>query len=349
LKLSDPSSLLPGLPHGAEILIVRLRSLGDLVLETPAIAALAEWRSDLKLRVLAESWCAPVLEGNPDIAGVIVPDQFLKTARALRQKNFAIAFNQHGGPRSALLTASSGAPARVCWSDHQFSTLYNIHVPEAKDFFGMPVVHTVEHRISQFYWCGLPREPIPHAKIFPQPDAVAFVAGFLEARGIASQEPYAILEPGARIESMRWPTEKFGKIARWLGDSRGIQCVVNLKPGNDHFTREQRSELEKHAVIADCFDVRQLIALCANARIFVGNDSGPAHLAAAAGRPCVVIFGSTNPAQWSPWQTPHRIVHTGAEFHSPRGDKSILIRQTKPIAAISEDQVREACEELLSG
>ena len=327
---------------------MRLRSLGDLVLETPALSALMAWRPDLKLFVLAEPWCAPILEGNHDVADVIISRGFAETARALRQKKFKIVFNQHGGPRSALLTATSGAPVRVCWADHQFSALYNVHVPEAKDFFGTPEVHTVEHRISQFYWCGLPRGPIPPAKVFAQPDASEFVTSYLETRGIAPSEPYAVLQPGARMASMRWPVEKFAEIARWLLDSHGISSVVNVAKADQKNVPDMRRELGRCAVIADDFDVRQLIALCSSARIFVGNDSGPAHVAAAAGRPCVVIFSSTNPAQWKPWQANHRIVHTGANFHSPRGDKSILVSQRKSIAAIGEDQVREACEDLLS-
>jgi ADP-heptose:LPS heptosyltransferase len=101
-------------------------------------------------------------------------------------------------------------------------------------------------------------------------------------------------------------------------------------------------------VIADSFDARELIALIAGARLFVGNDSGPAHVAAAAGCPCVVIFGATNPVEWRPWQSEHRIVHTNAVFEYYRGDKSAAVSEGRTIASISVDEVRAACEELLS-
>jgi hypothetical protein len=70
-KLSDPGSVLPRLPNGARILIIRLRSLGDIVLETPALAALHSWRPDLRLSLLVEPAFAAVLEGNPAVDEVV--------------------------------------------------------------------------------------------------------------------------------------------------------------------------------------------------------------------------------------------------------------------------------------
>ena len=105
--------MLPNLPRGAEVLIVRLRSLGDIVLETPVIAALHDWRSDLRIFVLTEERFAAVLEGNPAITGMVFSRGFIETAAALRKRRIPIVFNQHGGPRSALLTAASGAPGRL--------------------------------------------------------------------------------------------------------------------------------------------------------------------------------------------------------------------------------------------
>src|ERR1700752_5125462 len=110
---NDYSSLLPDLPHGAKILIARLRSLGDIVLETPVIAALNAWRPDLRIYVLVEERFAGVLEGNPAITEVLIARDFGETARTIRKHRFHIVYNQHGGPRSALLTAASGSSVRV--------------------------------------------------------------------------------------------------------------------------------------------------------------------------------------------------------------------------------------------
>ncbi|MGH9705836.1 MAG: glycosyltransferase family 9 protein [Candidatus Acidiferrales bacterium] len=347
MKPSDAASLLPSLPQGADILILRLRSLGDMVLETPAIAALHAWRPDLRISVLAEPWCAAVVEGNPGVMEILISREFMKTVREIRERRFSIVFNQHGGPRSVFLSAASGAKVRVGWKGFQYSFLYNARVPDVREFYGTNAVHTVKHRMSQFYWCGLPLQPIPRTQVFPQPDAIESVSRMLSEQGIAPGEPYSVLQPGARLETMRWPAGKFAEIARWLLESHGIASVVNLGPRDNDIAALVRGELRDCAAILETLDARQLIALLAGARIFVGNDSGPAHIAAAAERACVVIFGGTSPVQWGPWQAESRVVSTGAIFESRRGDKSVAVREPRPIAAIGVDEVRDACEELL--
>jgi heptosyltransferase-3 len=345
---NDHSTLLPALPQGAEILIIRLRSLGDLVLETPAIGALHSWRPDLRINVLVEPRFAPVLEGNPAITDLIFSRGLGETALDLLRRKFPVVFNQHGGPRSAMLTGASGCPLRVGWAGYQYSFLYNVVVPDAREFYGAPAVHTVEHRISQFYFTGLPRGPIPRAQVFAQPDAITRVAGKLAEKGIAANAPYAVLQPGARLPEMRWPVAKFGEIARWLREKHGIASVVNLGARDDEIATEVRNEMGNCAVMLDSqLDIRDLIALVAASRIFVGNDSGPAHLAAALQRPSVVIFGVTDPIQWRPWQADHRIVQTGATFDHPRGDKVVVAKNPLPISSIAVDEVRQSCEELL--
>jgi ADP-heptose:LPS heptosyltransferase len=345
LKTSDAASLLPSLPQGAEILIVRPRSLGDIVLETPAIAALHAWRPDLRIYLLIEERFAPALAGNPAIAGLIFSRGFWKTRQDLRRRNFAAVFNQHGGPRSVLLTAASGTKWRVGWKGFQYAFLYNVTVPDAAEFYGQPVVHTAEHRMSQFYWTGLPRGPIPRAQVYPQAEAIERVGKMLAENGVTAA--YAVLQPEARTAEMRWPIEKYGEIARWLRRKQGVTSVVNVSAATAE-AEKIRAQLAGDAVIPSTLPLADLIALISRARIFIGNDSGPVHLAAAAGTPAVVMYGPTNPAQWHPWQSPHRVVTTGAEFRAIRGDKTVPVREPRSIAAISVDEVRAACEELLT-
>jgi heptosyltransferase III len=348
LKPNDASSLLPGLPQGAAILIIRLRSLGDIILETPALAALHAWRPDLRTSVLIEPRFAAALQGNPDIAELIFSSGFAATAAELRRRKFAAVFNQHGGPRSAFLTAASGSPRRVCWKGFQYAFLYNVLVPDAAEFFGNPAVHMVEHRISQFYSTGLPRGPVPQTRVFPQPQAAAAVAKRLAVGGIAPGAPYCVIQPGARLTAMRWPATKFAAIARWLRERQRIASVVNLGTGDAAVAEETRQVFRDCAFIPEPLDLRELIALVAGAELFIGNDSGPAHLAAATGRPSVVIYGATNPAQWHPWQTPYRAIHTNAVFRPQRGDKSLAESMPREIQSIAIEEVRAACEDLLA-
>jgi ADP-heptose:LPS heptosyltransferase len=347
LKIGETVSVLGDLPPESRVLIIRLRSLGDLVLETPAIAALHSWRPDLKIYLLIEPRFVPVFEGNAAVSGLIASRNLLKTAAELRRHHFPIVFNQHGGPRSALLTVACRSPLRVGWKGFQFSAAYNVAVPDAKEFYGTAVVHAVEHRISQFYWTGLPRGPIPRAQLFPQRQASESVRRALSEHGIQPGAAYAVVQPGARLPGMRWPAKRFAQLARWLREQHGMASVVNLSPADAVPAGEVQSAMRDVAVIPQPFSISELIALVAEARIFIGNDSGPAHIAAATKRPAVVIYGPTNPAQWHPWHSRYRAVHTGAVFKPGRGDKSLAEHESRPIRSIELEEVSNACEELL--
>ena len=331
---SDPASLLPELPRGAEVLVIRLRSVGDVVLLTPAISALHSWRPDLRISVLVEPGSAAVLEGNPAVHEILLAGSFFSTAKSLYRRNFPITYNHHGGPTSAFLTAASGSKKRVSWKGRQFGFLYNVHAPDAAEFYGTLQVHSVEQRMTQFYWTGLPRSPIPRSEVFPQADAAASVAKKLQAHGIAAGDPYAVMQPGARHVTKQWPLENFAATSRWLWKSHGVRSVVNLGPGEQQMTKTAAAQLGDSGVVLDSLDLRELIALIAGAKFFVGNDTGPSHLAAAMNIPAVVIFGSTNSTHWRPWQADHRVVQNEG---NPKG-----------IASVTIEQVGEACESLLA-
>jgi heptosyltransferase-3 len=342
LNLREPTSILHGLPRDAEILIVRLRSLGDLVLSTPAFSALHSWRPDLRLAVLVEKPYDAVLEGNPAVAEILRMKNFAATAVELRRRHFPIVFNQHAGPKSALLIAASGVPVRVCWQERQFGFIYNVRASNPKE-----PMHTVEHRIEQFYAAGLPRGPIPPAQVFPQRDAKEAVVRLLAERGIPQGSVYAVLRPGAKYFTKRWALEHFIALARWLRKKCEIEPVFNLGAGETELAVEVRRACGSEFVLLDALDLRQLIALIAGGRIFIGNDSGPTHLAAAAGRPVVAIFGSSSSVHWRPWRTSYRVVQNDFDCNPCKGDRCYAFSEPRCILSIAFEQTREACESLL--
>lgn len=349
MKLSNPADILPGLPQGARVAILRLRSLGDMVMLTPALAALHAWRPDLRLTVVAEPAFAPVLEGNPAVTDVLLHRSFFETAHELHRRRFAVLFNQHAGPTSALLTAAAGVPVRVCWSGRQFSFLYNVLAPEPSVFFGERPVHTVEHRITQFYAAGLPQDTIPRARVYAQPDATLSVAAKLAARGVSQDQSYAVIHPGASDPRKRWSTEAFGAVAQWLAREHNLRPIVRLGPGDAELARGVRQSFGSDAVIFDAsaMDLGATIALIAGAQLFLGNDSGPAHIATGAGRRVVVIFGATDAHTWRPWQVEHRVVE--ATIRCPRcaSGRCYASDGTRCILSVSVEQVQQACSDLL--
>lgn len=341
------SSLLPNLPLNANVLIIRLRSIGDVVLTLPALQALHDWRPDLRIHMLVEPLCAPLVESHPAISEVIVLRTFWEAVRSLRQRNLSIAFNMHGGPTSAFLTRLCGAPVRVCWAERQFSSFYNVQVPIHFPVAGRTEMHTAEHRLQQLLWAGLPEKPLQAAKVYVEPHAAEFLRERLAQQGIKPGETYAVLRPGASQTNKRWPVERFAAVAEWLRETHGIASVVNLGPGDAPIEDTVKEHFASAGVIIDALDLRGLIALLAGSCFFLGNDTGPTHIAAALGKKCVVIFGASDSRVWSPWKVEYRIVENRFPCgQCPRGGcESPGVSQC--ISFVTVEQVCEACEALL--
>lgn len=316
---------------------------------TPSFAALHAWRSDLRLCVLVTPAFASVLEGNPAVCEILLMRDFVSTARMLRARRFPVTYNQHGGPTSAFLTLAAGSPVRVCWARLQFSSFYNVRVPDPAKLFGRREIHTVEDRIAHFYFTGLPRGTIPRADVFAQPDAVASIRNRLAERGIVPGQPYAVLRPGAAHFTKQWPVERFVEVARWLRKDSSLAAVFDTGPGEQHVAAAVRQLAGNEVILLDSLDVRELIALIAGARLFVGNDTGPTHIAAAAGCPTVAIFAATDPAIWGPWQVPHLVVQADALCDTCPPGRCYASGPSRCILTVDTRRVQEACAALLAG
>lgn len=332
-------------------MFVRLRSLGDVVLTTPAVEALHAFRPDLCIVVAVQPAFAPVLEGHPAIVEIFPFRRFLPSALALARRRFPLVLNQHGGPTSALLVAATLAPHRVAWERSQFSFLANVLVPGPEAFFGNRRVHTAEHRMTQLWRIGLPRGPIPPARVYAQEDALAFITEILAAAGMEPGRPYAVLQPGAAFATRRWPLAHFPSLAEWLAEEGKLTPVILLGPGERSLRGEAASAFggfRPPAIVVEGLDLRQMIALISRARLFVGHDTGPTHIAAATGRPVVEIFGSSSPDYWRPWATPSRVVLNEFPCRPCRGDRCYAFDEPRCIQSVTVDQVRQACRELLA-
>jgi ADP-heptose:LPS heptosyltransferase len=294
-------SLLERLPSGSRIAVIRLRSLGDCVLTAPALALLKAHRPDLLVAVVVEDRFRAIFEGNPDIDKILSP-----RIGEIAKWRPRLALNLHGGTRSMVLTAASGAGIRVGFGHHRYSLLYSAKIPRAQEILCEErPVHTAEHIASAMFWLGVPRTEIPRAKLVTR-----------AAKGLRG---FAVLHPFASEPAKTWPAERFMEVAKQVPDSLFIA-------GPDDDT----SPFKDFRVLigAPLADVKILIS---EARVFIGNDSGPAHIAAAFGVPVVAIFGASNPVTWAPWRTEARVLT------SPQGIGAIETAEV--IAAIDSLKV----------
>jgi ADP-heptose:LPS heptosyltransferase len=294
--------VLDQMPRGSAVAVIRLRSLGDCVLTTPALALLKGHRPDLRVGVIVEDRFAEVFTGNSDVDAVLGP----KPSDLLRFRSL-LCLNLHGGTRSLALTRLSGAKFRAGFMHFRGGCMYNVGIPRAQRILGEDrVVHTAEHLASAMFYLGVPRQEIPRARLFADP--------------VAAERPYAVLHPFASAPDKTWPAANFIETARALASS-GLEPVFLGGPEDDAtpFADFRR------AIGAPLAETKRLIA---GASLFIGNDSGPAHIAAAFGIPLVVLFGPSNRTIWAPWKATAEVLHA------------------IPIEAIAPAQVLQACARL---
>jgi heptosyltransferase-3 len=278
------SSVLECLPQGSRVAILRLRSLGDCVLTTPALDILKRFRPDLRLGIVVENRFREIFEGNPDLAEIHPPE-----LAALRRFRPQLCLNFHGGTRSAWMTELSGARYRAGFGHYRQQFVYNVAIPRAQEILRVDrKVHTAEHLASAMFFLGAPICEIPRAKLFATGPAPA---------GIAART--AIIHAVAASPAKTWAAANFLAIAGNLAQS-GLTPVFIGGPEDDLSPFGQYRTLQ-----ASLSEVKWLLA---KASLFVGNDSGPAHMAAAFGVPSVVIFGPSDPAIWGPWRTAGEVV-----------------------------------------
>jgi ADP-heptose:LPS heptosyltransferase len=272
-------TVLEQLPRRANILIVRLRSLGDSVLTTPAIRILRSALPSARISVIVEPRFAGVFLGNPDIDNVIAPAH----RNALRV-SADLTINLHGGSRSLVFTALSRAPFRAGFAHFRHGWVHNVKIPAAQEILGVTrKVHTAEHLASAMFFLGAPRQEIPRARLFAS-------APFSNPR------EYAVIHPMASAAAKTWPAERFLEVARHIDVHLGLEPVFIGGPG------ESLARFSPYRCLAG-EPLEATKRLLSSASLFVGNDSGPAHMAAAFGIPVVVLFGASDPVVWAPWKT----------------------------------------------
>lgn len=270
--------ILDRLPEGARVAIVRLRSLGDCVLTTPAIRLLNEARPDLQLGVVVEPRFAAVFEGNPRLARILGTEY-----SATMKFRPGLCLNLHGGTRSMLLTAASLARHRAGFAHHSGAWLYNAPIPRAQEILGEErVVHTAEHLASAMFHLGVPRAEIPRAELRPP----AAQAG----------RNYAVIHPFSAAAYKTWPAGNFLAVAGQIERQFGLEPVFIGSAADD------LRPFSRFLALAGA-PLHEVMALISGAKLFVGNDSGPAHIAAAYNVPLLVIFGRPEHERiWAPWR-----------------------------------------------
>lgn len=330
------------------IVVVKLSAIGDVLHGVPAAVALRRRFPDARIGWVVEGRAADVLAGHAAIDHVFrLPRGWLKSPAAvlslrkqLRAFRPDVTIDMQGLLKSGVATWLSGAPLRIgparpaareqSWLaynrrvkttaahvvDRHCELLTTLDVPRTNPAFDMP--HWPVSRLRMQQWLAtlrLPNRPV-------------------------------ILNPGAGWASKRWPVERFAATARSLQRRLGQPCLIVWGGAAEQADAERiAAESFGAAIVAPATSLQDLGELCRLARLFISADTGPLHLAAAVGTPCVGLFGPVPGSRNGPYGPQHICVEPPAALR-PRWDDRKT--DTAAMGGIDVDRVVAAAESLLS-
>lgn len=286
-----------------KVLLVRLRSIGDTVLATPSLFALKRFLPNAEIDILVEDWVAPVLDHHPHVNRVVVLGRGgfrarTRAARQLRAAGYDVVYNLHGGTTATFLTRATGASHRVGFETYQYAQLHNHQAPSPLSLWGQQKTHSVEQQLALLGWTGVPVTDRPRTQLGIKPEAAEAVAQRLAAAGLEGKK-LALIHPAAAFATKQWATENFARVIEHLA-ARDFAPLAIAAPHESALIEDLISATSVN-ITTFFLSLPEVTALAARSQLFVGNDSGIAHIAAAVGTPSVVIFGSSNIAHWRPW------------------------------------------------
>ncbi|HEX2522152.1 MAG TPA: glycosyltransferase family 9 protein, partial [Terriglobia bacterium] len=252
----------------------------------------------MRIAVVVESSNEEVLIHNPDLDQVLtIPGEqgFLNSllSRAavlskIRGARFDCCINLHGGSTSAWLTLLSGSAHRVGLRKFRNTFAYTetLDIPARKA--DGTKWHTVEYQMQWLHQLGLPEGTIPSLRVVPAPELDDPVLNRLHGLGLKPGSQYAVIQPTSKFFTKEWTREGFAETAGYLAKEHGFQVVLTGGPGEEVKLRSVAERCREEVLVCAGVSLGELLWVLRGAKLFVGNDSGPTHIAAALGVPTVV-------------------------------------------------------------
>lgn len=326
--------------------------LGNFVLSLPVIETLAAWFHERPLVVVDERY-GGLVRRLPSVGEVLLyPDQSIRrrgVIRNLRPTLFAlrlaarrpsVAVDLGGPPRGAWLALASGARRRIGFERSVWRRLYTDRIPYAE------ATHAFDRYCGFLSMIG--RVSRPSWLRLNAPEAVrAALVHRLAREQPHPGAPLLVVHAGAGKAWRCWPEERFAETADRLVRRYGFDVAL-LAAGAERALAERVRARMQEATSAFLFQgpILELLALLERAALFLGNESGPAHLASLTDCPMVVIFGPSKETIWRPIRQDRCVVLRGAPC-DPRCDRSICYASRRCLLALTVEQTEAAARGLL--
>ncbi|MBL8863218.1 MAG: glycosyltransferase family 9 protein [Planctomycetes bacterium] len=320
-----------------ELLVVRLGAIGDVVNALTLASALRAWRPELRVGWAVHELAAPLVVGHPDVARVHVWRRghglagFRAVVREIRAARYELALDVQRLAKSSILARLSGA-RRVVGFDRARCKESSWLWTTERIAPGPRSEHMVEQYLSFARHLGAPAPRAIH-RLPSTPEAEARAAQLVARLGGAP----VVIGIGASKPVKRWPPERYGALARALVRTAGVPVCFVGGPGDRADAQVARATAgpEVHDLVGTTTLV-ELAALLRRARLFLGGDTGPMHLAVASGSRVVCLFGPGDPRRTGPYGAGHRLVRVVPRGADPLGIARARIEDIDVELALAE-------------
>ena len=289
-----------------KILLIRLSSLGDIVLTTPAIRAVRAHLPDAYVAMLVGKQSAEVLRENPHLNEIITFDRFakdkdtgemLRTVRMLREREFTLAIDLQRKFRTALLMYFSGATERI-----GKGALCTVRVPEQGN------KHATAHYFDLLHAAGIPAVD-QRLELFLAESEYTDASRRFDTAGVTQTGLKVGVFPGAGWKLREWMPDRFAAIGDRLFQHFNAEVLIFGGEKESELVHTVANLMDARAIpFAGNLQVRELAACIEKCDLFLTNDTGPMHIAAAVGTPTVSLFGPGNHIRFQPLGGLHQTI-----------------------------------------
>jgi ADP-heptose:LPS heptosyltransferase len=288
-----------------KILLARTDRLGDVILSTPVATALKKNLGNVHVTCLVRQYTAAITRCHPhvdetlEIDGDEIGGDMQRLVRALRQRRFDAAVMLYPRPNLAWAVWQSGVPLRIGTGYRWYSFLFNRRVFEHRKTAAR---HEAEYNLRLLQPLGIAAAEIEFHFALSQAERDRIDAKLNEL-GVGAKP--VVLHPGSGGSARDWPPEYFARLADLLHHELGVDVALTGAPAEENLIAAIQQQTEsKPLSLCGRLTIIELAVLCQRAAVFVGNSTGPLHLAVMVGAPVVAFYPpirAARPERWGPY------------------------------------------------
>lgn len=336
-----------------KILIIRLSSIGDIILVSPLIRLVRKRFPQANIDMVVGAEFEELISFNPNLNRVILFNRqtglrgLLKLCKKIRQERYDLIIDLHKKIRSFLICLTSGAKQRASYNKHSFLRFLLVKF-KINRYSDIPFT-------SNLYLKSLQRFDIEDdgqgLDLYITPSKERVILDLLRRKGISKEDILIGLAPGAHWYTKRWLKERYIELSNFLIQNKKAKIVILGGREEVKLSDEIKASLLSEPItVTDSLSLMETAALLKRCKILISNDTGIMHMAAAVKTPVVAIFGPTvKEFGYYPYRVDNRVISKDLPCRpcSTKGSSKCKINTFDCMRLISTNEVLEAVEELL--